>query len=84
MSKLKSYCEMEQMSYTVYGKDNCANCDKAKMLLDMKSCQYEYVDIVKNIDKAEYLRNHGFRSVPQIFNNGHHIGGYEELKSLIC
>ena len=75
-----SIVEAEKPMYVVYSKPNCPNCDRAKMLLDINACIYE----VKEVTDPE-IRNQlldlvpSARSVPQIFKDGEHIGGYEEL-----
>ena len=71
----------------------CQYCLMAKKMLEEKSIPYkEYVitdDIneetlrlkVKYVDKEKLLeRAPGARSVPQIFIDGEHVGGVQELK----
>jgi len=58
----------------VYGKPNCPFCDKAKNILDSKGIEYNYVDISEDVDSFEFIRNQGFRTVPQIFVNGEYHG----------
>lgn len=71
------------MLYTIYGKENCQNCIKAKMILDMKSKEYEYIDASNDDEIFNWLVGRGFRSMPQIFCGKEYVGGYEELKDLI-
>lgn len=66
--------------YTLYTKTNCSYCVKAKQLLAGK--QLEYLE--KNIELEEYkielLTLYPLaKTVPQIFLNGVHIGGHDEL-----
>lgn len=69
--------------FVVYGKPNCIYCDKVKMLLDIKSKEYDYIDVTKDDNASEMFIEKGFRSFPQIFQEGEgvsvHIGGFEEL-----
>lgn len=69
--------------FVVYGKPNCGYCDKTKMLLEINSKDYEYIDITQDEDAMDMFTENGFRSVPQVFQEGEgvsvHIGGYEEL-----
>ena len=68
----------------VYTSDHCNYCLQAKKLLDSKSLVYEEL----NIQHSNELRNemleksNGMRTVPQIFINDTHVGGYNELASL--
>lgn len=67
------------MSFTIYGKAVCKYCDMAKGLLTNKDIPFNYIDITYDEDAMEFMIENGFRSVPQIYNNGEHIGGYEDL-----
>jgi glutaredoxin len=65
---------------TIYGKDNCGFCTKAKNLCDIRQLEYAYVDVglTQNLNELkEKLPN--ARSVPQIWVNDTHVGGYNEL-----
>ncbi len=59
----------------------CPYCVAAKNLL--KSRGLEWSEIRVDADPAQrdrmLERSRGRRSVPQIFVNGHHVGGYDEL-----
>ena len=67
------------MSYKVYGKSNCSYCVKAKNLLEDNSLGYEYIDVGERAGALAYIKSLGATTVPQIFCEGEHIGGYEEL-----
>lgn len=77
------------MEYTVYSKPNCPQCDKAKMLLSMKGLQYKeiIIDVGQDKDPNKHYASvtelkqkvPSAKSVPQIFKNEEHIGGYEAL-----
>ena len=69
--------------FKIYGKENCQFCTKAKLLLDMKSKEYEYVDITQNTTAYQMFADKGWRTVPQIFEDDTHIGGFTELKAYI-
>ena len=53
---------------TVYSKNNCPFCDRAKSLLENKGVAYEVINIEEHPDAREFLVDQGLRSVPQIFN----------------
>ena len=67
-----------------YTKLTCGYCRRAKMLLDIKKIAY----VEHGVDfggpaKAEMIERAGGRStVPQIFIDGRHIGGCDDLMSL--
>jgi glutaredoxin len=65
---------------TLYTKNNCAYCVKAKTLLDNKGIKYEIKDIETDPSLRDFLVNQGLRSVPQIFLDNELInGGYNGL-----
>ena len=68
----------------IYTKTFCGFCHRAKGLLDMKKVRYaEYSVDLGGAKKAEMVQRAGGRmTVPQIFVNGRHIGGCDELMSL--
>ncbi|GAA0299850.1 glutaredoxin 3 [Sphingomonas oligophenolica] len=68
----------------IYTKAFCPYCSRAMRLLDDKGVEVEEFDISMGGPKrAEMLDRAGGRStVPQIFINGRHIGGSDELAAL--
>ena len=68
----------------IYTKMTCGFCLRAKRLLDMKKVEYEeYAVDFGGPKKAEMVERAGGRmTVPQIFINGRHVGGCDELMSL--
>lgn len=68
----------------IYTKMTCGFCVRAKRLLDMKKVPFqEYSVDFGGAKKAEMVERAGGRmTVPQIFINGHHIGGCDELMTL--
>lgn len=62
----------------------CPYCARAHTLLKKKGVAYTDIDINEHPEKrAEMLeRAHGGYTVPQIFINGEHIGGSDELVAL--
>lgn len=64
----------------VYSSANCAYCVAAKNLL--KSKGLDYAEIRIDTDPArreEMLARAQRRTVPQIFVNDRHVGGYDDL-----
>lgn len=70
------------VTYTV---DYCPYCKKAKSLLREKGVEFEDIDITNNETKMRQKLGEmtgGHTTVPQIFINNVHIGGYTDLKEL--
>jgi glutaredoxin 3 len=66
---------------TVYSKNNCPFCDKAKYLLETKGVAYEEVKIDETPEAREFVMSEGHRTVPQIYKDGKLLveGGYMGL-----
>ena len=65
---------------TVYSKNNCPFCDRAKQLLESKDVPYTEVNIENDTDARQMLVDKGLRSVPQIFHGYELIpGGFDGL-----
>lgn len=65
----------------IYTKLMCGYCTRAKRLLEMKKVTFdEYSVDFGGPKKAEMVERAGGRmTVPQIFINGRHVGGCDEL-----
>ncbi|SEP16939.1 glutaredoxin 3 [Rhodospirillales bacterium URHD0017] len=67
----------------IYTTPFCGYCARAKGLLDRKGAAYEEMDVMMDEKKRSEMRERAKRStVPQIFINGQHIGGSDELAAL--
>ena len=69
---------------TIYTGPMCNYCDAAKRLLTRNNLTYNEIDIGK-VDGAmdEMIKKaNGRRTIPQIFFNDQHIGGYDEVRAL--
>lgn len=67
----------------LYTKDWCPYCDRAKALLRSKGLAYEEIDVTENSDREEEMTQRSQRrSVPQIFINGTHVGGSDDLAAI--
>ena len=67
----------------IYTTPFCGYCARAKGLLDKKGAAYEEMDVMMDEKKRAEMRERSKRStVPQIFINGQHIGGSDELSAL--
>ena len=71
-------------SVTIYTGSLCNFCDAAKKLLTRNSAEYKEID-VSTVDGAMdemITKANGKRTVPQIFFDDQHIGGYDEVRAL--
>ena len=68
----------------VYMGPRCAFCDAAKRLLIRNNITYNEINVALEEGKREEMLNksNGRKTIPQIFFNELHIGGYEELRDL--
>jgi glutaredoxin len=67
---------------TVYSKNNCPFCVKAKALLESRGVPYTEVNIENDPESLQMLLDKGLRSVPQIFHGYELIpGGFNGLNS---
>jgi glutaredoxin 3 len=62
----------------------CPYCSRARSLLQKKGVSFDDIDVMMDDDRrAEMIeRAGGRRTVPQIFIDGRHIGGSDELAAL--
>ncbi|WP_210528445.1 glutaredoxin 3 [Rubellimicrobium arenae] len=68
----------------IYTSPTCGYCHAAKRLLAQKGASYTEVDVVRDPTRRPEMmqRAHGRRTVPQIFIDGHHVGGCDDLYAL--
>lgn len=68
----------------IYTKDYCPFCHKAKDLLEDLDQDYKEIDLLANPQKRSEMVSMagGKTTVPQIFINGQHIGGCDELHAM--
>lgn len=67
----------------IYSKIPCPYCVRAKMLLQRKGVKFTEILIDENPEKCEeMIQKSNRRTVPQIFINGQHIGGCDDMYAL--
>ena len=65
---------------TIYSKNDCPFCDRAKALLESKDIPFKVIKMEDEPSAREFLMDQGLRSVPQIFKDGVLLpGGYQGL-----
>jgi len=71
---------------TIFGREGCGFCVRAKELCERKELNFRYIDIHKEgISKADLEQTVGkpVETVPQIFIGQDHIGGYTEFEQYL-
>jgi glutaredoxin 3 len=68
----------------IYTRFGCPYCTRAKSLLAGKGIDYEEIDVGMNSGLRQEMmqRAHGRHTVPQIFIDGRHVGGSDDLAEL--
>ncbi|HWK47132.1 MAG TPA: glutaredoxin 3 [Stellaceae bacterium] len=68
----------------IYSTMFCPYCARAKSLLAKKGAEFVNIDIMEQPKRRDEMvqRSGGRTSVPQIFINGEHIGGSDDLAAL--
>jgi thioredoxin reductase (NADPH) len=67
----------------MYTKSWCPYCDRAKSLLTHKGQTWQEIDVEAQPEKREEMIARAQRTtVPQIFIDGAHVGGFDELAAL--
>ncbi len=69
---------------TIYSGPLCNFCDAAKRLLLRNNLEFKEIDISTKVGLREEMikKANGKRTIPQIFFDNDHIGGYQELRNL--
>jgi glutaredoxin 3 len=68
----------------IYSTLFCPYCARAKSLLEKKGIDFINIDVLEDTSKRDEMveRSGGRQTVPQIFIDGEHIGGSDELYAL--
>ncbi|MBF0613535.1 MAG: glutaredoxin 3 [Magnetococcales bacterium] len=68
----------------MYSTTVCPFCVRAKQLLNKKKVSFEEINLDKTPERRDEMVKlaGGRRTVPQIFINGQHIGGCDDLHAL--
>ena len=68
----------------VYSGPNCPYCVRAKQLLTKKGASFTNYDVKADTAKFDemFAKSGGRKTIPQIFINGQHIGGCDDLYAL--
>jgi len=67
----------------IYSTLLCPYCDRAKHLLRRKGVDYQEVRVDLDAEQMRLMmRRSQRRTVPQIFIDDYHVGGYDDLATL--
>jgi len=67
----------------IYAKHYCPYCARARSLLRNKGVNFKEIEVAFDPDlQAEMIARSGRHTVPQVFIDGRHIGGYDDLAAL--
>ncbi len=65
----------------IYTKSWCPFCTRAKKHLDRKGVAYQEIDVTTDaVRELEMVIRSSQFTVPQIFINGYHLGGSDDLR----
>ena len=78
------------MNFTIYSKEGCSYCEKAKKLLDLAKVEYRVYKLDRDFTKDQFISEFGYcSSFPRILVDDKLIGGcldtfkYLEEKNLV-
>ena len=68
----------------IYTGPLCVFCDRAKALLNKKGVSFKEINLASDPNQMDEMikKTNGMRTIPQIFVDGHHIGGNDKLQVL--
>ncbi|MBO6852604.1 MAG: glutaredoxin 3 [Marivivens sp.] len=68
----------------IYSSPLCGFCHAAKRLLNAKGVAYSEIDVLSQPERRKEMMNraNGRHTVPQIFVDGAHVGGCDDLYAL--
>jgi glutaredoxin 3 len=71
-------------SVTIYTGPLCNFCEAAKRLLARNNAEYKEINIATTDGAMDEMikKANGRRTVPQIFFEEQHIGGYDDIRAL--
>ena len=68
----------------MYSGPLCNFCDAAKRLFLRNNLEFNEIDVSTKDDLRDEMikKSNGRRTIPQIFFDDNHVGGYQELRAL--
>jgi len=65
----------------IYCSDACPFCQRAYQLLERKGIPFKKYYVKNQSDWDEVMEKTGRTTVPQVFINGIHVGGFDDLSA---
>jgi len=80
----KNMAKQHQSEVVIWTNRGCPACVRAKSFFDSKKINYNEKKLTSSpsIQRAFSIATKGAKSIPQIFINGEHIGGFDDLQNL--
>jgi glutaredoxin-like protein len=72
------------LDVTVFSREGCPYCVRAKGLLHDAGIRFEELVLNRDFSEATIRAVSGMSTVPQVFINGDHIGGSEDLEAYLA
>jgi glutaredoxin-like protein len=72
------------LDVTVFSREGCPYCVRAKGLLNDAGIQFEELVLNRDFSESTIRAVSGRSTVPQVFVNGDHIGGSEDLEAYLA
>lgn len=70
--------------FTIYSKDNCQQCDAAKLLCQMKGVEFEVKKLGTDFSREGILAlAPNTRSFPVVFKGNTLVGGLHQLQQIL-
>ncbi len=66
--------------FVIVTSKTCSWCEKVKALLTEQGHTFKEIDVAT---VKEFLLSNGLQTVPQVYLNGQHIGGFEATKEFL-
>lgn len=67
----------------IYLTQSCPYCKAARQMLAEKGCQWQEIDLGEHPEQyEEMIQRSGRYSVPQIWIDQRHVGGFDDLTAL--
>ena len=67
------------MTYVILSKPECLYCQKAKDLLHEHYLEFREFNVLEHPSLYEFLTSQGLTTVPQLYENGFYVGGYQDF-----
>jgi glutaredoxin len=64
--------------FVIYGAQWCSYCKKVKDFLESRGENFTFIDIDSDVEACKFLLSEDFKTIPQVFKDDDHIGGYTE------